>query len=71
MLLSVSASLVCYLYGVVHGCWTKFKQNPRLEVSMFAPVPSLESVWTYTLNGGRKPEIKKEKIILIDTKCFI
>ena len=40
---------------VLHGCCTKSKQNPLLNVSPGFADPSVESVCTNTLNGDLKP----------------
>ena len=39
----------------VHGCWTKFKQNPRLFDSAGAELPSAPLVCTLIVNGFVKP----------------
>lgn len=39
---------------LVHGCWTKSKQNPLLSISFGA---SIESVWKAKRNGRTLPEI--------------
>ena len=64
------APLFYYPEVVLHGCWTKSKQNPLFNVSAVAAEPSWESVWIKILNGVLKPE--KCKIIkptIIKSTC--
>lgn len=41
----------------VHGCCTKFRQNPMLAESAGLDVPSSPSVRTLIVNGFEKPEM--------------